>query len=66
MHGTRGRVQQLHGGKGRRRVRSTGGEGSMGHAMVTLNKLIIETEGSTAPQEIDVQRKKSSLPGNCW
>lgn len=34
--------------------------------MAKLRKLIIETEGSTAPQEIEMQRKKSSEPGNRW
>lgn len=30
--------------------------------MVRLSKLIIEPEGSTAPQEIEMQRKKSRQP----
>lgn len=36
-----------------------GSQGEVGKWMVKLSRLIIETEGSSAPQEIEMQRKKS-------
>ena len=36
-----------------------GSQGEVGKWMVELSRLIIETEGSSAPQEIETQRKKS-------
>lgn len=64
VSGTWGGVQYLHEVKGE--GQGAEGRGEMEDSMVKLRKLIIETEGSSAPQEIDVQRKKSSKLGNCW
>lgn len=40
-----------------------GSQGEMGKWMVKLSRLIIEREGSSAPQEIETQRKKGRRTG---